>query len=200
MTPDRDGFESETLRLRGLTFWEPWASAIVRPVPEGATAPHPKRIDNRSHAPGKLLGGLLVIRTGKTVDPDGLHWINSTYDYGWSRSDLLAPGLLVGVARVLGVITPESERARSRGSALGHPWYFGPHYGGKPNFGWTFIDVVTFNDPIAFTPKCGLGQWPLPEEIEKEVRKRWREGMKALMGRGMVAIEEGRRTKKEGER
>lgn len=156
---------AEPMRVRGLAFQEPWASAIVRAVPVGATAPYPKDIDNRSVGPGSMVGGLLAIRTTKTVDLAGLRWLRETYNYPWAECDLFAPSLIVGVARVDAAVF-SGER----------PWYFGQVHNGKSNVGWVLRDLAVIDPPIAFTPKCGLGLWTVPDELAETLRGHYERG------------------------
>lgn len=154
------------MRVRGMAFREPWASAVIRPVPAGATAPYPKNIDNRSVGPGSMVAGLLVIRTSREYDPEGERWLRETYGYPWTEKDRLAPGLLVGVARV--------DRAIFSGA---HPWYFGPAYRGKSNVGWALENLAVLDDPIPYTPRCGLGLFALPDDLAERVRAIYHAGM-----------------------
>jgi len=155
-------FASADFDVRAMSFREPWASAILRPVPVGATAPGPKRIDNRSRAPGERMGKWIAIRTTDTFDHEGLDWINRTYGYGWTRADKAPAGVILGVARVVGMVTEGS-----------HPWFFGRIHRDKLNVGWMLGDVVAFEAPVPFVPRFGLGLQPLPADVQAKVRPLW---------------------------
>lgn len=152
--------------VRGFTFWRPWGEAIVRPVPPGATAPCPKRVDNRP--PRSVLGSReghhIAIHTGLTVHPRGLAWINETFGYGWSEGDLEPPGVILGVARVLGRCVQ------------GVPWFFGPTWEGEPNEGWLLGDVIAFDPPVRGVGgapiKGALGCWRMTAPVLGEVTER----------------------------
>lgn len=160
MGEQRTLFPSDDFDIRGLTFWRGWCEAIVRPVPPGATAPGPKRIDNRPRAPGARVGHWLAIHAGQTIDTEGLAWMRDTYGYTWTAADCVRPGFIVGVARVVGFVD-HGER----------PWYFGPTWQGRRNFGWLLDRVQSFEaDPIAC--KGALGLWVLPPDVLAEVERR----------------------------
>jgi len=156
----------ERLDLRGVTFWRPWAEAIVRPVPAGASAPHPKRVDNRPprSALGSRVGRHIALHAGLKVHREGIAWLNDVFGYGWSESDLAPPGAILGVARVVGV-APSADI----------PWHFGASYGGKANVGWLLDDVVAFERPVwgpGGSPVVGaLGCWRLPAGVDEAVRE-----------------------------
>lgn len=149
--------------LRGFTFWRPWVEAIVRPVPRGATAPHPKRVDNRPlRCPlSSRVGRHIALHAGQKVHREGLDWVNATFGYGWTEADLSPPGAILGVARVVGVADPSA------------PWHFGAEYNGHPNVGWLLDDVVAFESPVfglGGAPIPGaLGCWRLPEDVRLAV-------------------------------
>lgn len=154
------------LDVRGFTFWRPWVEAIAYPVPSGAYAPTPKRIDNRPprSALASRVGRYIALHVGQTTHAEGLDWINATFGYGWADRDLAPLGSILGVARVVGRDPP------------GDPWHFGETYAGKPNEGWRLDDVVTFAEPL-FGPggapiKGALGCWVLPDDVLAAVRER----------------------------
>lgn len=151
---------TEAVVIRGSTFHRPWGEAVVGAVPDGATAPGPKLIDNRTRAPGAMVGRYLAIRTAQAVSEEGLAWLNEHYKYGWTKASVAPAGFIIGVARVTGVVT-EGE----------HPWYFGPMAGGRPNFGWVLADAVALERPFAFTPKFCRGLFKLPPNVLDEVRR-----------------------------
>ncbi len=113
--------------LRVMTFRRPWAEAIVRPPPSGATAPHAKRVDNRPRPPPTAqIGRRVALHVGRGIDHRGLRWLNETFGYGWREEHLAEPGRIPGVVRLVGVLSPDEA----------DPWYFGRKFNGKPNYGW----------------------------------------------------------------
>lgn len=151
------------LDVRGFTFWHPWAEAIVRPPPPGATAPGPKRIDNRPprSALGARVGRHIALHTGQTLHREGLAWLRETFGYDWTAADMAPSGSILGVARVVGRVPP------------GYPWHFGASYQGKPNEGWWLDEVVTFAEPVrgpGGAPIPGaLGCWKLSDDVRRAV-------------------------------
>lgn len=161
--------------VRGFTFYRPWAEAIMRPLPVGATAPYPKRVDNRPprSALASRVGKYIAIHTGRTIHADGLAWINATFGYGWTAADLAPAGVILGVARVVGIAPDPTV-----------PWHFGATYNGKSNVGWLLDDVVTFATPV--TGENGamidgsLGCWTLPDAVLTAVRERYRAALQGV--------------------
>lgn len=152
------------LKVRGLAFWRPWGEAIVRPVPAGATAPSPKRIDNRGRPMPYSLNGLvfphtwLAIYAAKAIDRAGIAWVNRNYGYGWTADDLEQPGTVLGVAQAVGYL--------SDGDA---PWYFGPFVGGRRNYGWMLDNVIALPKPVPAKPAFARGLFLLPEPAQSAV-------------------------------
>lgn len=150
----------EPFDIRGMTFWRGWCEAIVRPVPEGATAPGPKRVDNRPRAPGARLGRWIAIHAGQAIDTEGLAWMRDAFGYAWTAADCTRPGFIIGAARVVGFVD-HGER----------PWYFGPTWKGRANYGWLLDDVCAFeDDPVEC--KGARGLWVLAPNVESDVRAR----------------------------
>ena len=155
------------LDVRGFTFWRPWGEAIARSVPSCASAPGPKRIDNRPpRSPlGSRVGKYIALHIGQTTHAEGLAWINRTFGYGWTADNLAPPGCILGVARVVGRVPP------------GDPWHFGETYNGKPNEGWALDDVTAFADPLlgpgGAPIKGALGCWTLAPDVLDAVRERY---------------------------
>lgn len=164
---------SETLYLAGaMTFLRPWAEAIVRPVPEGATAPCAKRIENRSWTPPfSLWSRWVALHTGKGTDAQGLAWMRETYRYPWTMADAAPAGQIIGLMRVSGWIERTLAGVWKR-PFLGTqtelteppPWWFGPVRDGKPNYGWVIEDVLAFEQDPVPVARGMLGIWRLDAE------------------------------------
>jgi len=157
-----DGLPAEPFDARGLTFWRPWAEAIFRPVPPGATAPHPKDVDNRPRPPGFMRGKRIAVHTAQRIHHEGLDWLRRTFGYPWTVADLAHPGVILGTVRVAGTVT---EGARA--------WFFGPEWNGKENVGWLLDDVRPFATPIPFTPSFARGFWRLPPDVLARVEMQY---------------------------
>lgn len=163
-----DAPSAESLDVRGFTFWRTWAEAVAWDVPAGATAPCRKDVDNRPPRSqlASRVGRHIAIHTGRTVDKRGLAWLNERFGYRWSEADLAPPGVILGVARVLGVAAD-----------LSSPWHFGETYQGKPNVGWSLGDVVVFDPPVTGpggAPINGaLGCWRLDGDVLRDVTDRF---------------------------
>lgn len=174
MTAQLPMFGDAELDVRGFTFWRSWAEAIVRP-PRGI-APYAKNVDNRPErsALASRVGKYIAIHTGRTIHREGLAWINDTFGYGWTEADLAPAGVILGVARVVGIAPDTSS-----------PWHFGATYNGKPNVGWLLDDVVPFDVPVTGAGGAridgALGCWRLSADVLAEVRTRYR-GRKATGG------------------
>lgn len=155
----------EPLNIVGFTFWRPWGDAIVRAVPPGATAPHPKRIDNRpNRPPANRIGRHIAIHTGQTTSQWGLDWLRDVYGYTWTNDDCSPSGRIIGVARVVGVI--------EHGDV---PWYFGPVFERKKNYGWILDDVRAIEPVTGIKGK--LGCWALDADVLSMVRERYAKEM-----------------------
>lgn len=155
----------EPINIVGFTFWRPWGDAIIRPVPAGAIAPHSKRIDNRPNPPpANRIGRHIAIHTSQTTSQWGLDWLRDVYGYKWTADDCSPPGCIIGVARVVGVI--------DRGDV---PWYFGPTFEGKKNYGWILDDVRAIEPVTGIKGK--LGCWSLANGVSSVVQERYTKEM-----------------------
>ncbi len=152
-----------TDELWSIPFARPWGEAIVRPVPPGARASAPKRLDNRSRRPGVLLGRYIAIRATLTLDTWGLEWIRERMLYPWAPEDLNEGGQILGVARLEGCVEHSDD-----------PWFFGPRWCGKLNYGWLLADVVPI-DPLPYKPRCARGAERLGPDMRGEVVRRMRD-------------------------
>lgn len=174
---------SEILYVAGaMTFLRPWAEAIVRPVPEGATAPSPKRIENRSHPPPFVLCDRWVaLHTGKGTDAQGLAWLRETFCYPWTMADAAPAGQILGLMRISGWVEATSPRGFVwEHSFLAHPlavceappWWLGPVRDGKPNYGWIIADVIAFEQDPVPVARGQLGIWRLGADALAGVQAR----------------------------
>ena len=124
------------LGLPCLTLWRPWPTYIVHP-----DVPSPKRVENRTwHPPQRLVGQLLGIHAGSTMDRDVLGGTPAMIEHASVR------GALVGVARLVGSVTecpPGQEH-----------WWCGP-------VGWLLDDVVAFCEAVPM--KGAQGVWTVDE-------------------------------------
>lgn len=173
-------WELPDFRVRGFTFHRPWGEAAMRPVPKGARAPSPKNIDNRPNAPNVAArDNWIAIHTGQKVDAEGLKRLREDYDYPWTRDDLSPAGMILGVVKVEGYVFGDKVYRLQDGAVREapveggpNPWYFGPEYKGKPNWGWLFGDVTVFPKAV-WCPTGMMGLWHLPEDAYGATRDQW---------------------------
>ena len=176
--------------MKALTLIQPWAFAI---------AFGGKRIENRGAwrdlcrgtdalASRGILGERIAIHAGKKVPREAD--IAAVCDALWpgrvgpKSLPLMAKvtGGIVAVARPVAVIRAEEPLERTGGSdhwPVYKPrredvlaaqvdaeqvarWWFGP-------YAIVLDDVVPLVDPVAVTPKFGLGFWQVPEDVERVV-------------------------------
>ncbi len=133
-----------------LTIPQPWAWAIVH---------SDRRIENRDWRPPRyLLGNLIAIHAGKTLDRTALEHLRT--ELGLTVPErLLVSGAVVAVAKVRG--------SSAKAPASGHPqtrWWEGP-------IAWIFDQVVMLPTPV---PSRGYPKvWRLPAAVESNVCEQW---------------------------
>ena len=158
--------------IRGLTLYQPWASAVAEGV---------KRWENRSWPPPrKMIGQLVAIHAGKTFDERSAPKVASLWR-GMSEHGPFETGAILAVARIAGAVCLETptdpivggslrDREMIR-SASTDPWIFGP-------WAWLLTDVKKLETPIPCRGRQRL--WRLPEDVEVAcldlVARRDREG------------------------
>jgi hypothetical protein len=154
--------------VRGFSFHGPWGDAIVREPPPCSWVHGPKDVDNRNKPPPKQrIGRFFAVHTSQKVSRAGLDRLRHTHGYDWTEADLSPAGLILGVARIVG-ITRKAEG-----------WCFGETWEGEPNYGWMLDTVLTFAEPIAGVSGM-MGLWRPKEEHRLLIIDRMRT---ALAGR-----------------
>ncbi len=128
--------------LRALTLWRPWAMAI---------AAGPKRVENRSWAPGAQLpiGSLLAIHAGRRFDAAALAWVRELWP-AVPDDPALHPEGIVAIARLV-----EVERVVRPPLT---PWDAGP-------WCWRLDQVWGLRFPVPARGAQGL--WTLPDEAAR---------------------------------
>lgn len=147
---------SPVRELVGLTLHRPWPWAFFAPeIP----ASERKNIENRTWPPPLRLvreGAWLALHAGKAWDERGDEFLRGLGLRPPSPEDHPS-GVILGVARVVGVVMVEPGRP------VPGRWCFGP-------FGWQLAGVRALATPVPCRGMQGL--WPLPPEVEAEVRAR----------------------------
>jgi hypothetical protein len=106
--------------MRGLTLWQPWASAVVLGT---------KHIENRPWKPhAAVIGRFIAIHASAVVRVAGLRPVNEIQGTSWTKESLVTSAI-IGFARVTGFVEESDD-----------PWFTGP-------FGWTLVDRFAV-DPI----------------------------------------------------
>lgn len=138
--------------IRGLTLWQPWAWAIAHAG---------KNVENRSWAPpAYMLGNLLAIHAGKTVDRDAMLDIRRRFLACREMPDeALLHSAIVAVATLTDYVGPDTVYTSAS------PWFCGP-------YGWRLWDVRAI-EPVSCRGAQGL--WRLPPDVEETVMARYRE-------------------------
>lgn len=163
---------NDPVNVWGMAFHRPWGEAIVRPVPQGATAPGPKRIDNRGRPlvwyidAGSMHGAWVAVYAAAKVDRAGLEWMARTYGYAWTEADLAPKATLLGAVQFDGFVAGGD-----------HPWYFGAEHNGRRNYGWRIARVVAFPEPVPHKPACAQGVWRIQGADGARVAELIRAGM-----------------------
>jgi hypothetical protein len=131
------------VEIRGLTLYQPWASAVARGR---------KKIENRGWPPGQDLlrqKAYLAIHAGTVYDDRGEEFLGR---FGIQIPQPVVHGAILGVCRLVGCVK-ESE----------DPMFFGPPY-----FGWLLSDFHELAQPI---PCRGFqGTWGLTPELLAAVK------------------------------
>ena len=148
--------------MYGLTLPQPWAWAITHAG---------RRLENRSWAPPAcLLGHPIALHAGHAYDAQGEAWLRQELFEPIPPSAALLPrGVVVAVARVVGVIQAASGEA-SQGALLGHlsaaqaPWFQGP-------YAWLLGEVTPLPTPVPCLGRKRL--WNLSREVHEAVVEQW---------------------------
>lgn len=157
--------------VRGFSFHGPWGDAIMRPPPPCSWVHGPKDVDNRSKPPPKQrIGRFFAAHTSQKVSRSGLERLRHTHGYDWTEADLSPAGLILGVARIIGV-TRKAEG-----------WCFGETWDGKPNFGWMIDTILPFAEPIQGVSGM-MGLWRPAPEIRSIIIDRMRTALTAQEAR-----------------
>jgi len=130
--------------MKALSFWQPWASLIVRDE-------DPKDIENRTW-PMRYLPVRLIVHAGKKVDPDARAVLA---DMGEEWPDPMPLGALIGEVEVQGSFTIEEFRK----TGLESKWAVGPHC-------WHLANPLRYPEPIPYSGQQGffdVDQGLLPE-------------------------------------
>lgn len=167
-----------------ITVWQPHADCLALGW---------KPVENRSWPPpARLVGKLLAVHAGLAVDAPALEDLRNLKRSGVLarpyRLDDARRGAVVGVVRLVAVITPSRVANAGRGSAAGRPWYAirdaaipaprvhelvgkdgGIWYSG--DVGWVVDEAVALARPVPCVGRQRL--WTLPDlcadEVEAEV-------------------------------
>lgn len=163
--------------MKGLTLWQPMASAIAR----AADDPRWKLCENRGWPPPKsVLGQRIAIHAAKRADTT--FGLPAGYDLGDVAR--LPRGAIIATARVAGaldlrrgvrVLLPDPEQLLDVDDINDlelavdqleqSVWWLGP-------VGWLLDGVRRLSQPV---PQRGaMGLWPVPEHVERLVLERER--------------------------
>lgn len=151
--------------MRGLTLWQPYATAIAR----AATDPRWKLVENRGWAPpAAILGERIAIHAG-VKKPRADFGMPPGFELDFATLPL---GVVVATARVVGALDrrrgihivcqhDESERNRTKLMTLySSAWWVGP-------VGWLLEDVVAC--PVPVPCKGAMGLWVVPPDVEVRI-------------------------------
>lgn len=156
--------------MKALTLRQPWAWAVLHAG---------KWVENRTwRPPAGIIGEPFAIHAG-FKEPEAADVASAVERAGIiGRTTVSAPaefqrGCVVGVATVTGFVEVDGDgritaqhpaHTRLAAQALASPWFIGP-------VGMFLADVRALATPI---PCRGmLGFWPLPPQIEAEVRRQF---------------------------
>lgn len=168
--------------MNALTLWNPWAWAMAHAG---------KPVENRTwEPPSRVLGQLLAIHAGKTLDHDAIFDIADEFGVapenwdipsvapdleGVRRVGRLVPGAIVAVGVLAGFVrdngagyihpagveAAQLSEAEILRWARQTPWYQGP-------VGWVVVKRIALPTPVPC--KGAQGLWTLPPEVEAQVR------------------------------
>ena len=145
-----------TVFMQALTLYQPWLWAILGPPEHRA-----KRIENRPwKPPQKTLGGWIALHASAATKKAYEERITQQI---YERTGLVAPppedftrGTIAGLARVVGCVEESDD-----------PWFLGPIYNKKKNYGWVLTDVIAIPRPV---PCRGFQRlWGVPSRELQEV-------------------------------
>lgn len=139
--------------LRGLTLWQPWAFAVLHLG---------KRVENRPWKPWpSMIGRWFALHAAARNKPSEETWVLERIAVVSGKPapgpGALVRGAVLGFARVSGFVEASDD-----------PWFLGPEFEGKKNYGWVLSDVVAIPQPVRC--KGYYGFWPVPEDALPAVR------------------------------
>ena len=139
--------------LRGLTLWQPWAYAVLHLG---------KRLENRPWKPWpSMVGPWFALHAAARRKPSEEAWVLDRIAALTGKPapgpGALVRGAVLGFGRLSGFVEASDD-----------PWFLGPEYEGKKNYGWLLPDVVALPTPVPC--KGYYGFWPVPAEALPAVR------------------------------
>jgi activating signal cointegrator 1 len=141
---------ANTLCIKAITLWQPWASLIAR---------HAKLYETRSWS--TRYRGWLAIHAAKRKPEGFTAAAHVLAEVGYTRWSQLPTGAIVAVARLTGVISTDARAFVENLSEQERT--FGDYSPGR--YAWKLEDVRRLEEPIAVAGKQGLWNWELTPDL-----------------------------------